>query len=80
MRVERGDRIRLTPPATASSHSPRRSAWAARWTATSPDEHAVSTAIAGPWNPIAYASRPAAKLCPLPVAQYRSGASGCQSR
>ena len=29
-RVERGDRIRFTPPATATSHSPRRSAWLAR--------------------------------------------------
>ncbi len=51
-RVERGDRMRLTPPASATSHSPRRSAWLARWTATSDDEHAVSIATAGPVSPI----------------------------
>ena len=40
--------IRATPPATARSHSPVRSAWQARCTATSEDEQAVSTATAGP--------------------------------
>ncbi|MGX1118265.1 hypothetical protein RKD37_003628 [Streptomyces ambofaciens] len=50
-RVERGERIRLTPPASATSHSPRRSAWPARWTAVREDEQAVSTATAGPISP-----------------------------
>ncbi len=40
-----------TPPASARVHSPERSACAARWTATSAEEQAVSTVIAGPWRP-----------------------------
>ena len=43
-----GERITLTPPASARSHSPARRLWQARWTATSDDEQAVSTADAGP--------------------------------
>ena len=39
---------RLTPPTMAMSHSRRRSAWQARCSATSDDEHAVSTAMLGP--------------------------------
>ena len=39
---------RLTPAATAWSHSPWRSACTARWAATSDEEHAVSTAMLGP--------------------------------
>src|SRR6476469_9532470 len=37
-----GEHITVTQPASASTHSPRRSAWAARWIATSDDEHARS--------------------------------------
>jgi len=36
-----------TPPASASAHSPWRSEWLARCTATSEDEQAVSIVIAG---------------------------------
>ncbi len=38
----------VTPPATAREHSPRRSACAAECSATSDDEHAVSTVTDGP--------------------------------
>ncbi|GES22953.1 hypothetical protein Aple_058520 [Acrocarpospora pleiomorpha] len=41
----------VTPPATASEHSPLRRAWAAMWMVTSDDEHAVSTVTAGPSRP-----------------------------
>jgi len=41
----------VTPPASASEHSPARSACPARCIATSDDEHAVSTDTAGPSNP-----------------------------
>ncbi len=41
----------VTPPARASKHSPERSAWLARWMATSDEEHAVSTLTAGPSRP-----------------------------
>jgi len=40
-----------TPPASASEHSPPRSDWVARWMATSEEEQAVSTVIAGPSRP-----------------------------
>ena len=43
----------VTPPARASVHSPPRSAWAARCIATSEEEQAVSTVIAGPSRPSA---------------------------
>ena len=46
-----GVRIRLTPPASARSHSPLRRPWQARCTATSDDEQAVSTAMPGPAGP-----------------------------
>ncbi|GAB3691634.1 hypothetical protein GCM10027597_48000 [Saccharopolyspora tripterygii] len=41
----------VTPPASASEHSPWRRDWAAKWVATSDDEHAVSTVTAGPSKP-----------------------------
>ena len=41
----------VTPPASAHAHSPSRSAWHARCSATSDDEHAVSTVTAGPSSP-----------------------------
>ena len=59
--------MNVTPPATAIAHSPRRSAWPARWTATSEDEQAVSTVMAGPSRPNTYASRPDATLPAAPV-------------
>ncbi len=40
-----------TPPASARSHSPDRSACTARCSATSDDEHAVSTVTEGPSRP-----------------------------
>ncbi len=43
-----GDSSRLTPDASAKSHSPSRRLRLARCTATSEDEQAVSTVIAGP--------------------------------
>ncbi len=46
-----GVAITVTPPANASEHSPDRSAWPARCSATSEDEHAVSTVTAGPSRP-----------------------------
>ncbi len=46
-----GVAITVTPPANARSHSPERNACAARCSATSDDEHAVSTVTAGPSNP-----------------------------
>ncbi len=41
----------VAPPASASEHSPERSAWAARCRATSEEEQAVSTVTAGPSRP-----------------------------
>ncbi len=39
------------PPASASSHSPERTAWAAMCSATSAEEQAVSMVTAGPSRP-----------------------------
>ncbi len=46
-----GSAITVTPPTSAIEHSPDRSAWPARCSATSDDEHAVSTVTAGPSSP-----------------------------
>ena len=62
-----GVKMRLTPPASAKSHSPARRLWQARCTATSADEQAVSMAMLGPCSPNTYDSRPAATLTALPV-------------
>ncbi len=62
-----GADITCTPPASASEHSPFRSACAARCKATSADEHAVSIVIDGPSSPSAYDSRPAITLGDVPV-------------
>ena len=59
--------MRLAPPTSAMSLSRRRRLWQARWIATSDDEHAVSTTIAGPRAPRKYANRPAAKFAAFPV-------------
>jgi hypothetical protein len=47
----------VAPPASARVHSPCRSAWQARCSATSDDEQAVSTVTAGPSMPSAYEIR-----------------------
>src|SRR5580704_445522 len=59
--------ITVTPPTSASEHSPARSDWAARCSATSDDEHAVSTLTAGPSSPNVYATRPDVTLAAPPV-------------
>ncbi len=41
----------VAPPASAIVHSPARSAWHAKCSATSADEQAVSTVTAGPSKP-----------------------------
>ncbi|GAT71481.1 hypothetical protein PS9374_07172 [Planomonospora sphaerica] len=64
---ETGVDMTVAPPASASEHSPDRSAWQAQWRATSDDEHAVSTVIAGPSRPSVYATRPEATLARLPT-------------
>nr|BFD89958.1 hypothetical protein KitaXyl93_13180 [Kitasatospora sp. Xyl93] len=46
-----GSAITVTPPASATVHSPDRSACTAWCIATSEEEHAVSTVIAGPTRP-----------------------------
>ena len=46
-----GVAITVTPPASAREHSPLRSAWQARCSATSEEEQAVSTVTAGPSRP-----------------------------
>ncbi len=68
--------IIVTPPARARSHSPLRSACAARCRATSDDEHAVSTVTAGPSRPNVYATRPEARLTIVPVPMKPSTCSG----
>ena len=62
--------ITVTPPASARSHSPCRSAVHARCSAVSDDEHAVSTVIAGPSRPRTYDTRPASTLDVTPVAVH----------
>ncbi|CAM5619519.1 hypothetical protein SNARM312S_06976 [Streptomyces narbonensis] len=66
----------VAPPASARSHSPRRRALAARCSATSDDEHAVSTVTAGPSRPYVYDRRPEATLPALPLNRYPSKPSG----
>ncbi len=57
----------VAPPASARVHSPCRSAWQARCSATSDDEQAVSTVTAGPSMPSAYEIRPDTTLAAVPV-------------
>ncbi|GGR08019.1 hypothetical protein GCM10010195_73560 [Kitasatospora griseola] len=71
-----GVAITVTPPASASEHSPARSACAARWIATSDDEHAVSTDTAGPSSPSRYDTRPDVALVAVPVARKPSRSGG----
>ncbi len=65
-----GASIMFTPPASAVSHSPRRSASTANWGPTSDEEQAVSTESAGPFQPNAYETRPEAMLEVVPVPMY----------
>ncbi len=62
----------VTPPARASSQSPLRSPWAARWIATRDAEQAVSMVTAGPSRPRVYATRPETTLVALPVSMCPS--------
>ncbi len=73
-----GDDSTVTPPARASEHSPRRSAAAARCSATSDDEHAVSIERLGPCRPSANEIRPEATLVTVPIARCgRTATSPC---
>ncbi len=67
--------ITVTPPASARPHSPLRSAWAARWMATSEAEQAVSTVTAGPARSKAYDRRPETTLAVRPVVAWPSASS-----
>ncbi len=69
-----------TPPATARVHSPCRSACTAWCSATSDDEHAVSTVTAGPSKPNVYDRRPEATLVALPVRRWPSRPSSVVNR
>ncbi|GDY50977.1 hypothetical protein SVIO_016000 [Streptomyces violaceusniger] len=71
-----GVAITVTPPASASEHSPDRNACTARCNATNDDEHAVSTVTAGPSSPSVYDTRPEATLAALPMPTYPSSSSG----
>ena len=53
-----GVALTVAPPASARSHSPERSDCTAMCSATSDDEHAVSTDTAGPSSPSTYDTRP----------------------
>ena len=57
-----GVAITVTPPASASEHSRARSDRIARCSATSDEEQAVSSEMAGPSRPNAYATRPEMRL------------------
>src|SRR5437763_11514886 len=67
-----GVAITVTPPASASVHSPVRRARIAKWIATRDDEHAVSTVTAGPSNPSEYEIRPDITALAVPVSPYPS--------
>ena len=49
--------IRLTPPTSAASQAPERRLSIARCSAVNDDEHAVSTAMLGPWKSNRYETR-----------------------
>src|SRR5215207_2236905 len=61
--------ITLTPPIRARSHSPVRTLLAARSSATSDEEHAVSTMKLGPRRSKQYEIRLAAMLNDVPCAE-----------
>src|ERR1044071_4973051 len=60
------DAMRVTPPASASEHSPWRRAWQARGSETSEELHGVWMLLAVPTRPNAEATRPEATLEELP--------------
>ena len=60
-----GMSVVLTPPTSATRTPAAAMATSAEWTATSDDEHAVSTATDGPRRPNVNDSRPAATLTAL---------------
>ncbi|GAA2477708.1 hypothetical protein GCM10010276_12500 [Streptomyces longisporus] len=68
----RGEAITVTPPTSASEHSPERTAWAAMCRATSEEEHAVSMDTAGPCRPSRYEMRPDITLAAPPVVRCPS--------
>src|SRR5437763_429270 len=70
--VRSGVKSELTPPTTAPGTSPRDSARQARSSATSDEEHAVSTAKLGPRKSNRYEMRLAAMLSALPEFVYAS--------
>src|SRR3954464_5335083 len=63
-----GESSTFTPPARARFVSPVRRLVHARCSATSDEEHAVSTATAGPLKPSVYDTRPATTFIEQPVA------------
>jgi hypothetical protein len=69
-----GVAMTVTPAASARPHSPARSAWHARCSATSDDEQAVSSVTAGPSRPSTYARRPETTLLANPVRAKSLGA------
>jgi hypothetical protein len=71
-----GVAMTVTPPARASVHSPDRSACAARCSATSDEEQAVSTVTAGPSSPSVYDTRPDSTPAEVPVPRKPSTPSG----
>ena len=76
-----GDSFRLTAAATAHRHSLEHTACVAHCTATSADEHAVSTLEHGPCRPSTYDSRPLATDTLSPIAAYTEPRTdgGCTS-
>ncbi len=71
--VTSGNRMRLTPPARASEHSPRRRLCTARCTATSDEEHAVSIERLGPGRRARRRGGPTRCCAPCPTRCRRPG-------
>ncbi|GAA0444578.1 hypothetical protein GCM10009544_04180 [Streptomyces stramineus] len=74
-----GVAITVTPPASASEHSPDRSDCTAMCSATSDDEQAVSTVTAGPSKPKVYDTRPETTLIELPMSAWPATSSRAAS-
>merc|ERR1711965_805679 len=69
-RVTCGESLRLTADAAPSGQSPPRIARQAPWSATSAEEHAVSTLMHGPCSPSVNDKRPLATEVVSPVTAY----------
>merc|ERR1711965_509045 len=69
-RVTCGESLRLTADAAPSGHSPLSTARQAPWSATSAEEHAVSTLMHGPCSPSVNDKRPLATEVVSPVTAY----------